>query len=58
MSIISTYLVPHPPLIFPEIGRGEERKIETTIKAYRDVAAEIAEIDPDTIVLLSPHAPS
>ncbi|MDR3125744.1 MAG: AmmeMemoRadiSam system protein A, partial [Candidatus Nomurabacteria bacterium] len=58
MSIISTYLVPHPPLIFPEIGRGEERKIETTIKAYRAVAAEIAEIDPDTIILLSPHAPS
>ncbi|MDR1196917.1 MAG: AmmeMemoRadiSam system protein A [Candidatus Nomurabacteria bacterium] len=58
MSIISTYLVPHPPLIFPEIGRGEERKIEDTIKAYKKVAAEIVELKPDTIILLSPHAPS
>jgi AmmeMemoRadiSam system protein A/AmmeMemoRadiSam system protein B len=58
MSIVSTYLVPHPPLIFPEIGRGEERNIENTIKAYRQVAAEIVELKPDTIILLSPHAPS
>jgi AmmeMemoRadiSam system protein A/AmmeMemoRadiSam system protein B len=58
MPVIATYLVPHPPLIFHEIGRGEERKIEKTIAAYEQAAAEIAEMNPDTIILLSPHAPS
>jgi AmmeMemoRadiSam system protein A/AmmeMemoRadiSam system protein B len=56
MSVIAAYLLPHPPLIFPEIGRGQERKINRTIKAYRAAAADIAVADPDTIVLISPHA--
>ena len=28
MSITGGVMVPHPPIILPEIGRGEEKKIE------------------------------
>ncbi len=56
MSIISTYVVPHPPLIIPKIGRGQEIKIEKTIKAYNEIAKKIAEIKPDTIVITTPHS--
>ncbi len=55
MGIISAYMVPHPPLIVPEIGRGEERKIQDTIHAYEEVARRIGSLRPDTIVLISPH---
>ncbi len=55
--ILGAYAVPHPPIILPEIGRGEERKIESTIAAFRRLAREIAELKPDTIILSSPHAP-
>lgn len=55
MGIISAYMVPHPPLIVPEIGRGEERKIQDTVHAYEEVARRIGSLRPDTIVLLSPH---
>lgn len=48
-------MVPHPPLIVPEIGRGEENKIQNTIDAYKKVAQHIAEYRPETIVILSPH---
>lgn len=53
--ISGAFMVPHPPLIVPEIGRGEERKIQNTIDAYHEVGRRIANLKPETIVLLSPH---
>lgn len=55
MGIIAAFMVPHPPLIVPDIGRGEERKIQKTINAYKKVAERIRELEPETIVLMSPH---
>lgn len=55
MGILAGFMVPHPPLIIPEIGRGQEREIQDTINAYRKTAEEIGRLKPETIVLLSPH---
>ncbi len=56
MPIIAAYMVPHPPLIIPEVGRGGEAQIEETKIAYERVAEEITEIEPETIIISSPHA--
>ena len=56
MSLMASYMVPHPPMIVPEVGRGSERQIEATRKAYARVAEEIAALRPETIILSSPHA--
>lgn len=56
MSIVGAFVMPHPPIIFPEIGNGEEIKIQKTIDACRQVARRIADLKPDTIVLTSPHS--
>ncbi|MFA6620590.1 MAG: AmmeMemoRadiSam system protein B, partial [Bacilli bacterium] len=56
MAIIASFVVPHPPLIIPEVGHGEENGIDDTVKAYDKVAQTIAQIKPDTIILSSPHA--
>ncbi|MDR0874973.1 MAG: AmmeMemoRadiSam system protein A [Clostridiales Family XIII bacterium] len=56
MSVIAAYIVPHPPLIFPEVGRGKEYEIQDTVNAYRAASAEIAELAPGTVVVVSPHA--
>ena len=56
MPILAAYMVPHPPMIVPAVGRGSERQIEATRAAYAQVAGEIAEINPETIILTSPHA--
>ena len=53
--IQETFMVPHPPLIVPEVGRGEEQKIQDTIDAYHEVGRRIGGLQPETIVLLSPH---
>lgn len=55
MPILAAYCVPHPPLIIPEVGRGEEQKIHQTTEAFRRVAREIAALHPDTVILTSPH---
>ncbi len=56
MSIVAAYMVPHPPMIVPQVGRGSERQISKTIQAYEAVAEETAELRPDTLLITSPHA--
>lgn len=55
MSIIAAFMVPHPPMIVPQIGRGSEEQIRATTEAYRRVAEEIARLKPETIIISSPH---
>ncbi len=55
MGILAAYMVPHPPLIVPAIGRGEEKKIQHTINAYHDVAKQIGSLKPELILMISPH---
>ena len=56
MAILGAFIVPHPPLIIPEVGKGEERKIQKTIDSYHQVAKQIAELKPDTIIITTPHS--
>lgn len=56
MSIIGGFMVPHPPLIIPDVGGGEEKKIQKTIDAYDEVGRRIAALKPETIIITSPHS--
>ena len=56
MSIIGAVVVPHPPIILPEVGRGEEKKISATTAAYKEIARRIVELEPETIIITSPHS--
>lgn len=54
-GIVMAIMVPHPPLIVPEVGRGGEGKIQETTEAYKRAAGMLAECKPDTVVVISPH---
>jgi len=56
-KILSAYLMPHPPIIIKEIGKGEERKISETIKSMEYVAEDVRQKIPDTIIVITPHGP-
>jgi len=56
MAILAAFMVPHPPMIVPAVGRGSEQQIQKTIDAYEQVADEIAALAPETIIITSPHA--
>lgn len=57
MSIVGAIAVPHPPLIIPAVGRGEERAIQATISAYKRATKWLLSQQPDCLVITSPHAP-
>ena len=57
MSIVSAIAVPHPPLIVPAVGRGQEERIRATIDAYEKAAHLVVDSKPDCLVITSPHAP-
>ncbi|MBQ4434628.1 MAG: AmmeMemoRadiSam system protein A [Clostridia bacterium] len=56
MPILAAYMVPHPPMIVPEVGKGSEQQIRETIRAYEQAADEIAALQPETIIISSPHS--
>ena len=56
MALLAAYMVPHPPMIVPRVGRGSEKQVEKTVRAYKAVADEIAALRPETVIVTSPHA--
>jgi len=56
-GFVAGFLMPHPPIILSEIAKGREREASATVNACYRVAARIAEIRPEIIVVTSPHAP-
>ena len=56
MPITGAFILPHPPIIMPQVGRGEEKKISKTISSFEEIARRVAALKPDTIVLTSPHS--
>lgn len=56
MAIVGAFAVPHPPLIVPEIGKGQEKEIARTTQAYERAMEQAAELEPETVILISPHS--
>lgn len=57
MLKIASFL-PHPPIIIPTIGSPLDLvKVENTISALKKTAQIYAQIQPKTIIIVSPHAP-
>ncbi len=56
MPIVGAFIVPHPPLIVHEVGKGQEIEIQKTIHAYKDISKRIKQLQPDIIVISTPHS--
>ncbi|MDR0596104.1 MAG: AmmeMemoRadiSam system protein A [Clostridiales Family XIII bacterium] len=54
MEIFKAFLLPHPPLIVPGVGKGDE--VPATRAAFMRVASEVRELAPDTVVYVTPHS--
>jgi len=57
MALLGCFVAPHPPIIVPEVGGAQLFEVEPTVHAMRELQNRAAALEPDTIVLLSPHAP-
>jgi AmmeMemoRadiSam system protein A/AmmeMemoRadiSam system protein B len=54
-GIVFGCIVPHPPLLVPEVGGGREMEISATIYAMKELAQRLAAKRPETVVIISPH---
>ncbi len=50
-------ILPHPPILVPEIGGGEVKKIKATALAMEKVAEDFETAKIETVIIISPHAP-
>jgi len=55
MSIIGSYILPHPPILIESIGKGDIEKCRQTQEAMKTVAKAVKELSPDTIIVITPH---
>lgn len=56
MSLVGAFVVPHPPVIIHEVGKGDEELVNKTVESYHEIAKRIAALKPDTIIVTSPHS--
>lgn len=57
-NLVSCALLPHPPIMVPEVGRDEVHTIRSTVTAVEEAARKIKEDNAQTIVVISPHGPA
>jgi AmmeMemoRadiSam system protein A len=54
-GIVFGCIVPHPPIIIPEIGGGREWESSATIQAMERLTGELARHRPELMFIISPH---
>lgn len=58
MTLVFSSICPHPPLLIPTIGGPELEKISSTVSALEKLNKEFVQARPETVLVVSPHAPS
>ena len=53
--LVFSAIVPHPPLLIPNIGKDEIKKIEKTKQAMEQLEQDLYLTKPDIIIIISPH---
>lgn len=53
--LVFSAIVPHPPLLIPNIGKEELKKVDKTKKALEQLEQDLYLSKPDLIVIISPH---
>lgn len=54
-KILGSFILPHPPVIIPEVGKGSEAGAAKTVEAVKAAAVAMAALKPTTVVLTTPH---
>jgi len=55
--IVIAGLSPHPPIVIPEVGKGEEEKASSTCEGLRRLGEAFAKSHAGTLVIITPHGP-
>jgi aromatic ring-opening dioxygenase LigB subunit len=50
-------VVPHPPILISDIGGTQAQAAPDSVDAMRRIAERVKGADPETVIIVSPHAP-
>jgi AmmeMemoRadiSam system protein A len=56
-GVVLGVLSPHPPIVVPEIGERNIDRVRATRDGLQEMAGLVADLRPDTVVIISPHGP-
>lgn len=56
-KIVFAGVMPHPPIVIPEVGKGEEDKVQKTVEGMKKIARAMNTTQPDVLVVITPHGP-
>ena len=56
MALTTVALLPHSPLLIPEIGRANYSFLAKTVAAYEEIKNALKADPVDTIIIVSPHS--
>ncbi len=56
MGLLGGVVMPHPPIVIDAIGGSRGDDAVLTKRAMREVAEQLSLLDPDVIVVMTPHA--
>ncbi len=57
-SVVICGLSPHPPIIIPQVGRGEEVLAAATVDGLTILSREVAKASFETLIVITPHGPT
>lgn len=57
-DVLMCGLVPHPPLLIPDVGGSETRHVQLTDTSMIKLAEEITQFAPDALIIITPHGPA
>lgn len=55
--VLASYLMCHAPIVIPEVAQENSSVIRTSTESMARIASEIADLNPDVVLILSPHSP-
>ena len=55
MSIVFSAIVPHPPILIPQIGKENRNRLKATVRAYEKLKIGLEKSQAKTVLLISPH---
>lgn len=54
-KIVFGAIMPHPPILVPEIGKNRIREAEKSKRGLEEVARRLKGLDLDTLIVITPH---
>lgn len=56
-GMIGGCIVPHPPLLVPDIGGRDLERVRSTREAMERLGTMVRDLEPEVLVMVSPHTP-